>query len=62
MVEVGELELIKIKYNTHPYIVPIKMVTTHIFTSAVLDYIDNLPGLYVIHSCNILDNDICLPT
>ena len=43
-------------------IVTIKMVTMHILTYAVLDYIDNLPVLFVIHLFKIHDNYICLPT
>ena len=38
------------------------MVTMHILTYAVLDYIDNLPVLFVINLFNILDDDICLHT
>ena len=38
------------------------MVTMHILTYVVLDYIDNLPLLFVINLVNILDDDICLHT
>ena len=38
------------------------MVTMHIVTSAVIDYIDNLLILFVINLFNIFDDDICLHT
>ena len=50
IVKAGELELIK-------------MVTMHILTyTTVIDYIDNLPLLFVINLFNILNDDICLHT
>ena len=39
-------------------IVTIKMVTMQILTYAVLDYIDNLPVLFVINLFDILDGNI----
>ena len=34
----------------------------HILTYAVLDYIDNLPVLFVFNLFNILNDDICMHT
>ena len=34
----------------------------NIITSAVLEYIDNLPVLFFINLFKILNDDICLPT
>ena len=43
-------------------IVTIKMVMMHILTYAVLDYIDNLPVLFVINVLNILMTTFaCIP-
>ena len=38
------------------------MVTMHILTWAVLDYIDNLPVLFVINLFYIVNDNICLHT
>ena len=38
------------------------MVTIHILTYAVLDYINNMPVLFVMNLFNILDDDIFLRT
>ena len=54
--------LIKIKFNflfEHCYK---KRETMHILIYAVLDYIDNLPVLFVINLFNILYDVICLHT
>ena len=40
----------------------IQMVSMNILTSAVLDYIENLPVIFYINLFNILNNDNCLPT
>ena len=40
--------------------VTIELVTMHILTYAVLEYIDNLPVLFFINLFNILNVDICL--
>ena len=38
------------------------MVTMHILTYAVLDFIDNLPVIFLSNLFNILDDDIYLHT
>ena len=38
------------------------MVTMNIFTYPVLDYIDNLPVLFVFNLFNIINEDICMHT
>ena len=43
-------------------IVTIKMVIMQILTYTVVDYIDNLPVLFVINLFNILNDDICQHT
>ena len=62
MVEASELELIKIKYNflnEHCYHKNGNYALPYI---AVLEYIDNLPVLFLINLFNILNDDIFLHT